>query len=206
MFRNAIIAVLFLINVSAVASGGLKSLVSQVDTATTSITFQRLAEESEKIIVLQANNWLAYYWCSFNYTAAAYLSPKNNKDALLDKAQLMLDKSSELKKNEVELLLLQSWIYSTRIAVAPGNRIKEFGNKANIAREKAHVLDPNNPRYYFLKGSFFYFAPPAAGGGKTKAKPLFEESIAKFKSYRPKGDLYPKWGGKQAKELLESCN
>ena len=206
MFRIAIIAVFLLISVSTVASGGLKSLVKQVDTATTSATFQRLAKESEQIIALQSNNWLAYYWCSFNYTAAAYLAPKNSKDALLDKAQTMLDKSTTLKKNEVELLLLQSWIYSTRIAVAPGSRIKEFGSKANTAREKAHALDPNSPRYYFLKASFFYFTPPAIGGGKTKAKPLFEESIAKFKSYRPKGELYPKWGGRQAKELLESCN
>ena len=118
----------------------------------------------------------------------------------------MLDKSRELKKNEAEILLLQSWIYSTRVTVAPGSRIKEFGPKANTAREMAYAIDPQNPRYYFLKGSFLYFAPPALGGGKTKAKPLFEESIVKYKSYRSKGDLYPKWGNRQAKELLESCN
>jgi hypothetical protein len=206
MFRNVLITVLVLVSFSVLGSGRLKNLIAELDTATTIGTFERLAKESEHIVAVDVNNWLAFYWCSFNYTAAAYLAPRGNRDALLDKAQMMLDKSGALKKNEAEILLLQSWIYSTRITVAPGSRIKEYGEKANLAREEAHVLDPHNPRYYFLKGSFLYFAPPALGGGKTKAKPLFEESIAKHKSYLSRGELYPKWGDRQAKLLLASCN
>jgi hypothetical protein len=206
MYKHVIIVVLICLTCSVKAGTSLKNLISQSDTATTSFTFERLAKETEQIVSLQANNWLVYYWCSFNYAAAAYIAPIANRDGLLDKAQSMLDKLAILKKDEAEVLLLQSWVYSIRITVAPGSRIKEFGTKSNIAREKAYVLDPQNPRYYFLKASSLYFSPPFMGGGKSKAKPLFEEAITKFKSYSSKGDLYPKWGNRQAKELLETCN
>jgi hypothetical protein len=206
MYKYLLIVVLIYLTCSVKAGTSLINLISQTDTATTSFTFERLAKETEQIVSLQANNWLAYYWCSFNYAAAAYVAPRGNRDGFLDKAQSMLDKLDRLKKDEAEVLLLQSWIYSIRITVAPGSRIKEFGTKSNIAREKAYVIDPQNPRYYFLKASSLYFSPPFMGGGKSKAKPLFEEAITKFKLYRYKGDLYPKWGNKQAIELLETCD
>ncbi len=205
MYKYVLLVGLIYFTCSVKAGTSLKNLISQSDTATTSFTFERLAKETEQIASLQANNWLAHYWCSFNYAAAAYVAPRVNRDGFLDKAQSMLDKLSRLKKEEAEVLLLQSWIYSIRITVAPGSRIKEFGTMSNIAREKAYVLDPQNPRYYFLKASSLYFSPPFMGGGKSKAKPLFEEAIIKFKLYHSKGDLYPKWGKAQAKELLDTC-
>jgi hypothetical protein len=46
--------------------------------------------------------------------------------------------------------------------------------------------------------------PAQFGGGKDKAKPLFEKSIALFKSAEPK-PLYPAWGRLQAEQQLAQC-
>jgi hypothetical protein len=206
MYKYLLLAGLFCISYSIKADISLKSLISQLDTATSSDTFERLAKESEQIVSLQENDWLAYYWSSFCYAAAANLAPRGSRDPFLDNAQSKLDKSASIKNDEAEILLLQSWIYSLRITVAPGSRMKEFGTKSKITRESAYAIDPQNPRYYFLKATSLYFSPPFIGGGKSKAKPFFEESIRKFDLYKSKGDLYPKWGIKQANALLGTCD
>jgi hypothetical protein len=196
---------LFLTQLCILAQGGLQKAVNQLDTATTSMSFQRLADNSVAIIKQQPSSWLAYYWCSYGYASAAYLAPRSKKDALLDKAQEIIDQTKSLKVNRVELLLLQSWIYSIRITVVPASRLKEFGGLADQNREEAFTIDPNNPRYYFLKASSLYYTPPAMGGGKSKAQPLLEEAIEKYESYPVKEKLYPSWGRLEAEELLKKC-
>ncbi len=46
--------------------------------------------------------------------------------------------------------------------------------------------------------------PVQFGGGKDKAKPLFEKSVALYKSAQPK-PLYPTWGKKEAENMLAQC-
>ena len=140
MRKSLIIIAFSFSSIIATANGGLKHIIQQADTATSYATYERLAKESEKIASNESSNWLALYWCSFNYAAAAYVAPRDTKDLLLDKAQKMLDRASTIKKNEAEILLLQSWIYTTRVTVAPGSRVKEYGPKATEVREKAYSL------------------------------------------------------------------
>jgi hypothetical protein len=66
-------------------------------------------------------------------------------------------------------------------------------------------LDPNNPRLYYLQGMTLFNTPEQFGGGKEKAKPVFEKSLALFKAFKPKSDLYPTWGQKITEQMLEQC-
>ena len=65
-------------------------------------------------------------------------------------------------------------------------------------------LNPNNPRLYYLQGAGIFGTPEQFGGGKEKAKPVFEKAVALFKSGNVKA-LYPRWGQKQAEDMLAQC-
>jgi hypothetical protein len=65
-------------------------------------------------------------------------------------------------------------------------------------------LDPNNPRLYYLQGMTLFNTPEQFGGGKDKAKPVFEKSVALFKTAQSK-ELYPDWGKDQAEQMLARC-
>jgi tetratricopeptide (TPR) repeat protein len=190
-------------SISVSANRGLQNIVKQIDTAQSVHTFQKAAEE---LNLLNQQDWLTYYWSSYCYAMMAYKSPKSQKDALLDQAETLLEKSMSLKKDEAELLLLKGWILSTRMVVAPLSRAEKLMPEAEKLLEKANLLDPDNPRYYFLKACIYYYSPPAMGGGKDKAQPLFAQALDKYKTHQPKGENYPVWGENHAALLLSKIN
>jgi hypothetical protein len=69
----------------------------------------------------------------------------------------------------------------------------------------AKQLEPNNPRVYFLEGQSLFGTPTQFGGGKDKAKPMFQKSVELFSSYKPASSLHPKWGLKNATDMLAKC-
>jgi hypothetical protein len=89
--------------------------------------------------------------------------------------------------------------------VDPQTRWQTYGTEAGKALAQAKQLEPNNPRIYFMEGQSLFGMPEQFGGGKDKAKPLFEKSIALFKTYKPVSNLHPVWGLKQAEGMLARC-
>jgi hypothetical protein len=188
------------------ADEGLKNIIAKCDTATTYLSFEKLANETEQITPTNSKNWLFYYWGAYNFAMSGYLAPKIQKDIFLDKADALLIKATLLSPKNSEIYLLQSWIHSSRIAVAPASRAKDYGNKSKEAQSKACEISPNNPRCSFMQAAFLYHTPPAMGGSKAKAKPFFEETLSKFSSFKPKSGSHPNWGLKQAEKYLASYN
>ncbi|MEO5564820.1 MAG: hypothetical protein ABIR18_15340, partial [Chitinophagaceae bacterium] len=70
--------------------------------------------------------------------------------------------------------------------------------------QKGLALNPSNPRLQYLQGMSLFNTPEAFGGGKAKAKPVFEKAVASFKSETIK-PLHPRWGQKQAEDMLAQC-
>ena len=94
------------------------------------------------------------------------------KDAALDEADSYLTKASALAEND-EILVLQSWSKSARIAVNPMTRGQKYGAESATFLDKAMKMNPDNPRINFLKGQSAFYTPEAFGGSKTKAKEMF---------------------------------
>lgn len=205
--RVVIISVLLVVfSCKVFATDGLKKIIAKSDTATHYKVFEQLANETEQITPTGNKNWLFYYWGAFNFAMSGYLAPRIQKDIFLDKADALIEKAMELSPNNSELYILQSWVYSSRIAVAPASRAKEFGDKTKAAQEKACNLSGNNPRCAFVQAAFLYHTPPAMGGSKEKAKPLFEEALNNFSTFKPASDAHPNWGLSQTKKYLQSYN
>lgn len=61
---------------------------------------------------------------------------------------------------------------NARLASSPAMRLKKYGDLFNELVEKARLLQPNNPRIYYLKGNSVYYTPKMVGGG---AKTFYEK-------------------------------
>src|SRR5262249_36491040 len=114
-----------------------------------------------------------------------------------------LAKAEAIEKNS-ETYAVANMSATQQMLVDPQNRWSTNGKDANEALQKGLAADPNNPRLYYLQGMSLFGTPPQFGGGKDKAKPLFEKSVALYKSAQPK-PLYPTWGQDQAEKMLAQC-
>jgi hypothetical protein len=180
--------------------------VSSMDTAKSASSFLILAGVFEKIAINEKNKWLPYYHSSFCYAIAGSLAGDGIKtDAYLDKAQIMVDLADSLSPDESENYVLKALILSTRILVAPMIRGLKYSPESLEMLNIAERLNKENPRIYYLRGSHYYFTPKMMGGGKEKALPVLEQSVEKYKNVTPKSSLHPKWGEKQASQLMQKC-
>jgi hypothetical protein len=126
-----------------------------------------------------------------------------DKDANAAKINAYLSKAEAIEKN-AETYAVENMAATQQMLVDPQSRWATNGKDASAALQKGLALDPNNPRLYYLQAMSLFNTPSQFGGGKDKAKPVFEKSIALYKSAQPK-PLYPTWGRKQAEDMLAQC-
>ena len=89
--------------------------------------------------------------------------------------------------------------------VDPMSRYMQYGamSAENIALSKK--LDPNNPRPYMWEAQGLSQTPEQFGGGCANAKPIFEEAVKRFQTFKPATPLHPNWGKQQTEQSLAAC-
>ncbi|MBN2174124.1 MAG: hypothetical protein JW731_08335 [Bacteroidales bacterium] len=167
-----------------------------------------LANQFERIAAAEKAEWLPAYYAAFCYINMTFFAGEpDQKDALLDKAQKLIDQAEEIKPNESELLVLQGFLHQGRIQVDPMNRGMQYSMKANEAFGKAKALNPENPRTYYLQGQNLLHTPEAFGGGAKAACPLLKTALGKYHTFVPEKDYAPNWGKENTEKLVQkSCN
>lgn len=163
-------------------------------------TFDRIAQS-------EANKWLPYYYASYANLSVLFFSQNlsiDKKTSILDKAQSELDKALKLNDKESELYVLQAFIYQMRITDA--SQGYKYSTLSNESLAKAKTLNPENPRYYYLKGTNLFYTPAEFGGGKEAAKPLFEKAAELFSQDSHENTLMPSWGSQHNSSMLQQCN
>ena len=181
----------------------MKKNIALLDSAKTVADLQDVAASFDRIGNAEKTQWLPYYYAALAQTWIGWREEVKDKDANAEKIKVYLDKAEAIEKNG-ELYTIENMMNTQQMLVDPQNRWQTNGMKASAALQTGLKLDPNNPRLYYLQGESLFGTPPQFGGGKDKAKPLFEKSIALFKSAQPK-PLYPTWGQPQAEEKLAQC-
>jgi len=177
----------------------IDSAKSPEDMLAASAAFERIAD-AEK------TQWLPYYYAAF--CQGLYAFQKNNpsaNDSYADKAEQMINKAEALEKNNSEIACVKSMIASIRMLVDPQNRWQTYGPTAQQELETAKKIDPTNPRPYFLQGQGLRYTPQEFGGGCATAKPVLEEAVKKYETFKPATELHPNWGKGQVTQLLEGC-
>ncbi|MCK5134572.1 MAG: hypothetical protein KAR19_02195 [Bacteroidales bacterium] len=169
--------------------------IELMDTASGGDDYLQCANQFERIATAEKSQWFPYYYASYSLVLMSFDEPDGNqKDLLLDRAQLLLDSAFIIVPEESELHVLQAFLYPSRILVDPMGRGMLYMEKMFASLETAKALNPDNPRTYFLEGINKLNLPPSMGGGPEVAKPLFIKADAKFKTFHHENPMWPDWG------------
>ncbi|HXB05674.1 MAG TPA: hypothetical protein VNW04_01125 [Puia sp.] len=206
--RKTIVFLVMLVSLAASAQNDkytqmMQKNIALLDSAKTIDELTGLAATFDRIGDAEKNKWLPYYYAALAQTWIGWNPATKDKDANSAKINAYLAKAEALEKN-AELYAVENMSATQQMVMDPQTRWATNGKDASTALEKGMAADANNPRLYYLQGMSLFNTPPQFGGGKDKAKPLFEKSIALFKSAQPK-PLYPTWGQKQAENQLAQC-
>ncbi|MEO6314216.1 MAG: hypothetical protein ABIU63_04760 [Chitinophagaceae bacterium] len=177
--------------------------IASLDAAKTVGALQDVAASFERVGDAEKTQWLPYYYAALAQTRIGWLPEVKDKDANAVQIKKYLAKAEAIEKN-AELYAVENMVATQQMLVDPQTRWQTNGQEAAAALQAGLKLDPNNPRLYYLQGESLFGTPAQFGGGKDKAKPVFEKSVALFKSAQPK-PLYPTWGQQQAEDKLAKC-
>jgi len=177
--------------------------ISLLDSAKTIDDLQSVAGTFERIGDAEKTQWLPYYYAALAQTWIGWRPDVKDKDGNSAKIDAFVAKAEAIEKNS-ELYAVENMSATQQMLMDPQTRWMTKGKDASVALQKGMQLDPNNPRLYYLQGMSLFGTPAQFGGGKDKAKPMFEKSIALYKTAKPK-PLYPTWGQKQAEDMLAQC-
>jgi hypothetical protein len=177
--------------------------ITLLDSAKSIDQLTSLAATFDRIGDAEKTQWLPYYYAALAQTWIGWNPDTKDKDANAQKINAYLAKAEAIEKN-AETYAVENMSATQQMLVDPQSRYMTNGQDAATALQKGLAADPNNPRLYYLQAMSLFGTPPQFGGGKDKAKPVFEKSIALFKSAQPK-PLYPTWGQTQAEKMLAQC-
>jgi hypothetical protein len=174
-----------------------------LDSAKTMDQLASLAGTFDRIGDAEKTQWLPYYYAALAQTWIGWMPDVKDKDANSQKINAYLAKAEAIQKN-AETYAVENMSATQQMLVDPQSRWMTNGKDASDALQKGLAADPNNPRLYYLQGMSLFNTPTQFGGGKDKAKPIFEKSVALFKSAQPQ-PLFPHWGQMQAETMLAQC-
>jgi hypothetical protein len=183
----------------------MKEALMLLDGAKTTQDLQEVSAQFERIGDVEKTQWIPYYYAALANINIGWNDQKADKDKLAERSKTMIAKAQDLDNN-AELFVLANMVATQQMTVDPQNRWMTYGAEAGKALEYAKKIDPNNPRIYYLEAMSLFNTPAAFGGGKEKAKPVFQKSVDLFKTFKPATPLSPKWGQKQAEDMLAKCS
>lgn len=169
-----------------------------------SANFPNLLSYFERIAESETDKWIPAYYCCFIQIRMSHKS--KDADAILDKAQLWLDKATKANGEKSELAVLQAWLHQMRINVSPMARGMKYSQLASESLGAASAMNPENPRIYYLDGMNIFHTPKAFGGGAENACPKFTLAQQKFNAFKLANPIWPNWGKKNNEKMLNNCN
>ena len=184
-------------------AAAMQKNITLLDSAKTIDQLQSLAGTFDRIGDAEKTQWLPYYYAALAQTWVGWSPETRDKDANSARIRSYLSKAEAIEKN-AETYAIENMASTQQMLMDPQTRWATNGKDASEALQKGMSIDPDNPRLYYLQAMSLFGTPAQFGGGKDKAKPVFEKSIALFRSARPK-PLYPTWGLPQAEQGLAQC-
>jgi len=189
----------------------MEERVALLDSENTVDSWKDLANSFERIADAEKNQWLPYYYACYCNIMAGYNSmPQDGgfgdnstiTDPYADKAEGLLNKATNLSKENAEIYIVWKMVHGLRMMGNPMARYMTESPKANEALDKAKSLNPGIPRIYILEAQDKYFTPEQFGGSKDEAKILFEKALKLFETFHPASSIDPNWGRKTVAYFL----
>jgi tetratricopeptide (TPR) repeat protein len=187
-------------------SASYNSGIVMIRDARTANDYKQAAAYFETLSSKNPSHWLSSYYAALSYIQASHqVTGDKERDAMLDKAQPHIDRAGKLNPGESEIMVIQAFLYQSRIQVNPQFRGMSYSSKAEASLKKATEANNKNPRAWSLMGYNFYYTPALFGGGPEKALPFFLKANDKFQTFKPLFPFYPRWGEKENKQMIAEC-
>ncbi len=185
----------------------MSKAIGQVYKAKAPEEIQQAVNVFERIGNAEKTKWEPFYYAAFGYIMMANQEQDGSKkDALLDQAANQLQKASELRPNDSEIVTLEGFVSTVRLTVDPGTRGQQYSAAAMQSFGKALGLNPENPRamgmmaqMQFGTARFFNSSTDEACATARKAQALF---AAPKSATDP---LAPAWGKGMVEGMLANC-
>jgi hypothetical protein len=187
----------------------MQTNLAKLDTTSKVEDLQALANTFSRIAEAEPKEWLANYYAAYSNLIIGFEMANSNPSKAQEYvtiAQTQVKLAQSVAPAEVELVILQAYIYQARILENPMTKGQEFTPKCFQELGKAAAMDPTNPRPAYIKGQLTLYMPEFYGGGAEKAKPTLEKSVKLFETFKPATSLHPNWGKQRANYLLAECN
>lgn len=161
----------------------------------------------ERIAADEKENWLPNYYIGL-ISATQVLSgrEKERATALLEKAQINLDKAKVISSNNTELICLQARINTAWVTLDPMNNGQKFSAAIIKDYNKAMQLDVNNPRAFYLLAEYQINMSKIFGNDTKPFYDMIKLALKKFDNFKAPIAFYPNWGKNSAEQLLKSRN
>ncbi|MDY3338287.1 hypothetical protein PG279_03720 [Riemerella anatipestifer] len=160
--------------------------------------FAKIAEENP-------NQWLPYYYVSYNSVMEGFRSNYADKaklETLANQAEEWMKKAEALSPENAEVYILKARINGLRMMINPQKYYATDGKSYGENLAKAKKLSPNNPRITLLEAEMVYHIPKEHGGSKELGLKLFEKVLKQFETQEAEQKLLPHWGKKEAQYFL----
>ena len=172
--------------------------IRKVENAKEVQEFLDIASTFERIANVEKDKWLPYYYASYGYTQAAFLSKDLNKiDEYADQGAAHLAKADAISPDNAEIKIISALDLLSRIRVDFMQRGLPNAMGSMKILKKAIKLDPENPRAYAVLASVMFNMPPQIGGSKEKGCQLNQQAYELIEKERAEAsgpNIEPRWG------------
>jgi len=150
------------------------------------------------------NAFLFYYVALADYRLATFhLGAGNSADAdrFVAEGEQYLVKAMEADPNFGESFSLYGYVLGLEVALHQ-ERAMEVGLSSMTNMDQGIAKAPDNPRVYYLKGTYLTYVPEEYGGGLERAIPLLEKAVSLFEKESIQDEIRPSWGREEALAFL----
>ena len=196
------------ISQSATYLAAMQTNLAQLDTTQKMEDFQKLANAFARIAEAEPKEWLPKYYNAYCNLVIGFMvsdTDPSKGQIFVSLAQTQVTEAQASNPTEVELVILQGYIYIGRIMENPMSKGAEYSPKCFQQIGKANMMDSNNPRANHVKGLLTMNMPEFYGGGAAKAKPILEKAAQQYETFKPATPLHPNWGKSRNAMLLQEC-
>lgn len=186
-----------------------KVMLEQIDliyNAETVKDYQNAINKMERIGDAETNKWEPYYYASFaNIMISNKMKSLTDKDRYLDQAQTQLDKALALEDKNVELVTLQGFIHTMRLAADPATRGQQYSGLAFNSYNRALAIDSKNPRALVMMAQMKLGTAQFFGADTSESCEMAKVAFVAFDNYKSDNALAPVWGRGNAEQMAKQC-
>lgn len=168
---------------------------------------QEAANLFERIATAEEEKWLPYYYASRVKIVESFpITNRAKKEQLLKEAQNLLDKARNLEGDEVEIMILQAMLHTSKLTIDPATYGMTLAPVISGIYAEASKKAPKNPRLVLSKTEWDMGSAAYYGEDPKKYCPNLKAGLALFENEDHAPTVGPTWGKDRLQKLIaQTC-